>query len=76
MVWLKYMAFHLEREELDKARDIAERALKTISFREERERLNVWVAFLNLENMYGTQQTLDEVFERALQYNSHLPTFG
>lgn len=69
MVWLKYMAFHLEQEEVAKAREVAERAIKTISFREERERLNVWVAFLNLENMYGTDQTLNQVFERALQYN-------
>jgi hypothetical protein len=30
------------------------RALKTISLREEEEKLNVWVAYLNLENEYGS----------------------
>jgi hypothetical protein len=30
------------------------RALETINFREESEKLNVWVAYLNLENVYGT----------------------
>jgi len=33
LVWLQYMAFHLEATEIDKARSVAERALKTISFR-------------------------------------------
>uniref|UniRef100_A0A0L8FR19 Suppressor of forked domain-containing protein n=2 Tax=Octopus bimaculoides TaxID=37653 RepID=A0A0L8FR19_OCTBM len=33
MLWLRYMAFHLETAEIDKARSIAERALKTILFR-------------------------------------------
>jgi hypothetical protein len=29
------------------------RALQTINFREEVEKLNVWIAYLNLENVYG-----------------------
>jgi len=33
LVWLQYMAFHLESAEIEKARAIAERGLKTISFR-------------------------------------------
>ncbi|XP_052773378.1 protein RRP5 homolog [Mya arenaria] len=65
LVWLRYMAFHLESTEIDKARSVAERALKTISFREEQEKLNVWVAYLNLENMYGTSESVGEVLARA-----------
>lgn len=38
------------------------------SYREEQEKLNVWVALLNLENMYGTEESLQKVFERAVQY--------
>ena len=34
---------------------MARRALKTINFREEDEKLNVYVAWLNLESMHGTQ---------------------
>ncbi|XP_016120081.1 protein RRP5 homolog, partial [Sinocyclocheilus grahami] len=56
-------------------RAVGERALKTISFREEQEKLNVWVAMLNLENMYGTQESLQKVFERAIQYCEPLPVF-
>ena len=33
IVWLRYMAFHLETAEVERARAIAERSLKTISFR-------------------------------------------
>ncbi|KAJ7325160.1 hypothetical protein JRQ81_018180 [Phrynocephalus forsythii] len=75
ILWLQYMAFHLQATEIDKARAVAERALKTISFREEQEKLNVWVALLNLENMYGTEEALMKVFERAVQYNEPLKVF-
>uniref|UniRef100_A0A8C6JJU5 Protein RRP5 homolog n=1 Tax=Melopsittacus undulatus TaxID=13146 RepID=A0A8C6JJU5_MELUD len=75
ILWLQYMAFHLQATEIEKARAVAERALKTISFREEQEKLNVWVALLNLENMYGTEETLMKVFERAVQYNEPLKVF-
>ncbi|KAG1701414.1 Protein RRP5 [Nymphon striatum] len=67
IVWINWMAFHLDVAELDKARAVAEKALKTISFREEVEKYNVWVAYLNLENMCGTTETLKDVFKRALQ---------
>ncbi|XP_006273719.2 protein RRP5 homolog [Alligator mississippiensis] len=75
ILWLQYMAFHLQATEIEKARAVAERALKTISFREEQEKLNVWGALLNLENMYGTEETLMKVFERAVQYNEPLKVF-
>ncbi|XP_061492087.1 protein RRP5 homolog isoform X2 [Rhineura floridana] len=75
ILWLQYMAFHLQATEIEKARAVGERALKTISFREEQEKLNVWVALLNLENMYGTEEALMKVFERATQYNEPLKVF-
>lgn len=33
LVWIRYMAHHLEGSEIEKAQAVAERALKTISFR-------------------------------------------
>ncbi|XP_029466152.1 protein RRP5 homolog [Rhinatrema bivittatum] len=75
ILWLQYMAFHLHATEIEKARAVAERALKTISFREEQEKLNVWVALLNLENMYGTEDALMKVFGRAVQYSEPLKVF-
>ncbi|KAH9270947.1 hypothetical protein BASA83_006903 [Batrachochytrium salamandrivorans] len=68
-IWIKYIVFHLNLAEIDKGRQVAERALKSINFREEQERLNIWVAFLNLENTYGTLETLAKILERAIQMN-------
>ncbi|KAL4871045.1 hypothetical protein BDV12DRAFT_164650 [Aspergillus spectabilis] len=69
LLWLQYMAFQLELGEVEKAREIAERALRTITIGQDTEKLNIWVAMLNLENTYGDDDTLEEVFKRACQYN-------
>ncbi|KAK6835670.1 hypothetical protein RU639_002264 [Aspergillus parasiticus] len=69
LLWLGYMAFQLELGEVEKAREIAERALRTITIGQDAEKLNIWVAMLNLENTYGNDDTIDEVFKRACQYN-------
>ncbi|KAJ6779752.1 hypothetical protein PWT90_06284 [Aphanocladium album] len=68
-LWIAYMAFQMQVSELPKAREVAERAIRTINIREETEKLNVWVAYLNLEVAYGTKTTVEEVFTRACQYN-------
>ena len=61
------MVFNLQMAEIDKARNVAQQALKQILYKEDADRLNVWVALLNLENMYGTQATIDDVFNKANQ---------
>lgn len=35
----------------------------------------MWVALLNLENMYGTEESLQKVFERAIQYCEPMPVY-
>lgn len=67
-LWINYMAYHLQLSEIDKAREIGNRALNTISFREEQEKMNVWMAMLNLENTYGSDESLEEVFKRSCVY--------
>ena len=47
------------------ARAVAERALKRIQFRQEEERLNIWVGLMNLELKYGSRDELAQVVERA-----------
>ena len=68
-LWIQYMSFQLPLSEIDKAREIARRALKTINFREEQEKLNVWIALLNLENVYGTEESLEATFKDAARSN-------
>lgn len=68
-LWIQYMSFQLQLSEIDKARAIGERAIQTIHFREEQEKLNVWIALLNLENVYGTDATIEVVFKDAVRHN-------
>lgn len=49
------MFLYFQATEVEKARAIAKRALSTIDTKEEQEKLNVWTALLNLENLYGTK---------------------
>ncbi|KAL8150493.1 hypothetical protein V2J09_020301 [Rumex salicifolius] len=68
-IWIKYMEFKLKLADVEGARSIAEKALKTINIRNEAEKQNIWVAFLNLENEYGNprEQSVMKVFNRAIQ---------
>ena len=63
---LRYMAFHVLQADIAAARSIAERALRTIDFREEEEKMNLWIAYVNLEHKYGTMDSLNKVFQRAV----------
>lgn len=68
-LWNKYMLFQAQLGELSKAREVAERAIKTINVREQTEKLNAWIALLVLEVAHGSDETVEEAFERACQYN-------
>ncbi|KAG9592273.1 nucleic acid-binding protein, partial [Aureobasidium melanogenum] len=64
-LWIQYMAFQLGLSEVQKARDIGQRALRTIHLREQDEKQNVWVALLNLEVAYGDADSVDATFKEA-----------
>ncbi|KAH8880404.1 nucleic acid-binding protein [Thozetella sp. PMI_491] len=68
-LWIAYMALQMQTSGLELAREVAERAIKTINIREEAEKVNVWIAYLNLEIAYGTDEAVEEVFKRACSYN-------
>lgn len=65
LLWIQWMSTLLRAGEVEGARGVAERALTTISQREDQERLNVWIALLNLENRFGDEASCKRVFERA-----------
>ena len=71
-LWVQYMAFQLQLGEMQKAREIAERALRTIHIREVDEKANVWIARLNLEVEYGDDEQVEEVFKQACQLQDPL----
>lgn len=64
-IWMQYMSFQLQLSEVEKAREIARRALEKIHFREEQEKQNIWIALLNLECSYGTEASLEATFQEA-----------
>ncbi|XP_061387235.1 protein RRP5 homolog [Musca vetustissima] len=73
--WINYMVFHLQSAEIDKARAVARRALKTITFRNSEEQINIWVALLNLELRYGSKETFNDTLKEALIYNEPLKIY-
>lgn len=68
-LWIEYMAHQMQVSEPAKAREVAERAVATISSTEETEKLNAWIAYLNLEVRFGNDDSVEEVFKRACQVN-------
>uniref|UniRef100_A0A7N0TNV2 rRNA biogenesis protein RRP5 n=1 Tax=Kalanchoe fedtschenkoi TaxID=63787 RepID=A0A7N0TNV2_KALFE len=70
IVWINYIKFFIDMGDIEKARSVAERAVRTINYREETETLNAWVAYINLENKFGNppEEAVQRVFERALQH--------
>lgn len=68
IMWMNYMSFHLQLSDVDKAREIGKRGLKTINYREEQERMNIWIALLNLETSFGTDESLEEIFKQSCQF--------
>lgn len=68
-IWIQFMAYYLNFGELEKSRETAERALSVINYREVKEKHNIWMAYLNLENKFGSNDSLKQVFSRAITMN-------
>ena len=68
-VWIQYIAFMLDNLGVEAARRIAERAVKSVSISNEEDKLNIWVAYMNLENNFGDQKSLEGITNRALEVN-------
>jgi rRNA biogenesis protein RRP5 len=52
----------MEREGVEKARAVMERALRVINFSNDVERLNLWTAYLNLEFHFGSEERVIILF--------------
>ncbi|KAG5519000.1 hypothetical protein PMAC_002531 [Pneumocystis sp. 'macacae'] len=68
-IWIKFMAFHVQLSEFNKAREVGERALRSINYRNEKEKFNIWIALMNLENTFGTEESLNNIFKKACEFN-------
>ncbi|KAJ1509956.1 hypothetical protein HMI54_004014 [Coelomomyces lativittatus] len=74
-LWIQYMAFYVQQGNLPQSRKIAERALRTISFRLEQEKYHVWIAWMNLEHQFGSHASLMQVVNEAIQYQAPKPIY-
>ena len=67
--WIKYASYILDKMNLSSSRKIFERAIKAIDIANLKEKLNVWIAFINLEYTYGDNNSYQSCVERALEIN-------
>ena len=67
-LWIQFIAYHLGLNQVEKARQTAEKALKTIGVRESQELFNIWTAYLNIESLHGTVESFNSIFKRGLSY--------
>lgn len=74
-IWIQFAAFKYQKDGIEKARMILERALRTITFRNEDEKLNLWTAYINLEYNFGTEDSLMKLFDRAKSTNNPKSVF-
>ncbi|CAJ0938990.1 unnamed protein product, partial [Mesorhabditis belari] len=64
-LWIRFMGYFLNKNDLTSARSTAQRALKSINYREDTERLAMWTAYLNMEISFGSGDSWKPVFEEA-----------
>jgi rRNA biogenesis protein RRP5 len=53
-VWIQYIAFVIDKLGIESSRKVAERAVKSVSISNEEDKFNLWVAYMNLENNFGS----------------------
>jgi len=61
----------LDKLDIAAARKVCERAVKAISMTAEADKLNLWIAYMNLESQFGTNETLQEIVKRAIDVNDN-----
>lgn len=68
VTWMKYIAYHLKLSNLGAAREVADRAVKYGTIMTEREKTNIWIAYLNMECVFGSPQRFKEILAKACQF--------
>lgn len=72
-LWIKYAAFALDQFGIERAREVFEKATKQISQVEIREKLNLYLAWMNLESKFGSEESFEEVVKKGLIVNENDP---
>jgi tetratricopeptide (TPR) repeat protein len=54
---------------IDAARKICERALRSVDMSLVKEKLNLWIAYMNLEFTFGQESKFQDLVKRAIKLN-------
>ena len=68
-VWIHFISFMYKKFGIAESRKVSERALVTINMTEIAEKLNIWIAYMNLEFSYGDESKFQELVKRAIKFN-------
>jgi rRNA biogenesis protein RRP5 len=66
-VWISYMAFQLENNEIQKARDVCKKALKIITVTSLEQRWLIYSSLISIEILYGTVTSLEQSINLAVK---------
>lgn len=73
--WISYASYILSNLGANSARQIFKRAIKTIDIANLQDKSNIWIAYINLEHLYGTPETFRTTVEEALEVNEKKPIY-
>ena len=59
----------LDNVDINAARSVAQRAVKSVAISNDQDKLNIWTAYMNLESNFGTQESLEQCTKKALEVN-------
>lgn len=68
-LWIQYAASRMEKANPESGKEILMKGIKEITIDEEREKLNMYLAWMNYEDCYGTEESFEEAYEAAMQTN-------
>lgn len=69
-MWIRYAALMVETQNPESGREILKRALSKLDPTEEREKLNLHLALINLEEHYGDSESFEKSIENAMLTNN------
>ena len=67
--WVEYASYILDTLNVESARKIFKRAIEAIDITNTKEKLSIYVAFMNFENIYGDTESFKQIVEAALEKN-------
>ncbi|CAI2362226.1 unnamed protein product [Moneuplotes crassus] len=68
-LWIHYISQELAKKGYKDAKVLCERAVKSIDITKLKEKLNLWIAYMNLESKFGKEKEFKSIINRALKIN-------